>query len=183
MTLVMTCPGLGVDDPTMMDRWCKGWATKNGRRSRPLGVRMELDAIPLIAETIHQIVQSTDEDLIFFGHSEAATAWGYYIQEYGDRPDAPSARRLRSILTGNPTNRVSRLFWATWGKSKTRIITPVSRYDTLDVTRKGDGWANPRGLNLLGMMTAHNNYYSVDLDQPVVLESYTEKSYKRIVVP
>lgn len=171
MTTVLTIAPLGGTD---MLKWCGGWAGRQGGDvvEIPTAANLSVSAIPDAAaalnRALHRELASSDRDVVVFCHSQGSQVAGEWLREYANA----DPERVRFVLTGNLERQyfgyaAKKPKWVPAGNI--RGLTPNrTRYNVLDVSRRGDLWGcYPGGvLALLGLPLCwpHLNYSSVDPD-------------------
>lgn len=189
-TTVLTVAPLGGHD---MSDWCGGWARRAGHTVIPVpsSADLTLRSIPDAAEQLellaHQVLASSEDDVVVLAHSQGCQVAGMWLANYANAD--PS--RLSFILTGNlerayfgyAANKVS---WIP--KGNIRGLTPNdTAFRVLDIGRERDAWANfPGGLWAmlrLPFSPAHLNYDSVDPDNLEPLSSKVVGHTTYVTVP
>lgn len=186
MTTILICPPPGPrHESDLMLRWCKKWATKHPHVFISSGDDVSIETIDLAVANIETTINAFDdeEELILFGHSRGGQDIGEFFRRQQKNRTVSERKKIRAVVTGNPENRVSQVPWLFWRGANARGLAPTGPWPFLDVTREKDAWGNWKLRYLLGLFTTHLNYYDVDLDNPKILDEYTEGLYRRIVVP
>jgi pimeloyl-ACP methyl ester carboxylesterase len=156
-----------------MAKVCKGWAVAGDRKQIRVPTSGLLDpsagdrprgSIARGAKALDDLIRKTPGEKVVFGYSQGAQIAGQWLRTYAAKPDAPTTAELSFLLIGNPERRFGKQPW-------TKKITPDdTRYRVRDVARKGDRWANYKGVpahRFAAMFGGtHTNYWKTDPFDP-----------------
>ncbi len=123
------------------------------------------------------LLKTTPGTLIVLAQSQGAQVASHWMREHANDPEAPSAKRLTFILTGNPLRSTGG--YAIGKKEIGGTIgqpTPTyTKWSIIDVARRYDGWAdwvkdegNSRAVKNAdaGKRSLHLRYDEVDIKDP-----------------
>ena len=179
MTLVLTVDPLLIGPLAMLRPWamalqCKRFATTGGNTQvKVQSDSSVLDPNGMATDTghLHDAIRNYSlRPIIVMAHSRACQIVGRWLTEYGDDPNAPSPDLLSFVLFGNPERGVAhgaRAGQRYLDGSPLRDTPTTTRYQVLDVARRGDYFAQPvSDIGTLAAQWIHCWYLGVDLYNP-----------------
>ena len=180
MTLVLTVDPLLIGPFALLRPWamsmqCKRFATTGGNtQTKVQSDASVLDPVGITTDTahLHDAIHGYGplRPIIVMAHSRGCQIVGRWLEKHADDAGALSPDLLSFVLLGNPERGVShgaRAGQKYLDGSPLRDTPTTTRYQVLDVARRGDYFAQPvPDINVFMAQWIHCWYLGVDLYDP-----------------